>query len=55
MVFNVKKECLEETSEYGVLSNVGHLDWRFIKDGCEEIIYGLSEYGKPPVLIYPKP
>lgn len=27
----------------------------YTKDGCEEIIYGLNEYGHPPGLIYPRP
>lgn len=37
------------TMEKGRMYNV------FEKEGCEKILWGLSEYRKPPTLVYPRP
>lgn len=54
-IYNCRTGRLELPGEYTILSTMGNLDWRFVKDGFKTITYGLNECGKPPVLIYPYP
>ena len=54
-IYNCKTGKLELPGEFTILSTMGNLDWRYVKEGCETVIYGLNEVGKPPVLIHPKP
>ncbi len=55
MVLNTKTMKLELPSKYTILSTMGNLDFRYVKEGYKTIIYGLYECNKPPVWIEPKP
>lgn len=54
-IYNCKTGKMELPGEFTILSTMGNLDWRFLKDGFKTIVYGLNECGKPPVFIYPRP
>ena len=51
---NKKFEYQLSTYDYFTTVMGGGLDIRFLKDG-KEIVWGLSENGKPPTLISPRP
>ena len=51
MVF---KDGMYHHAEGYLLSSLGNLDYRYIKDG-KEICFGLHEKNKPSTLIYPRP
>ena len=55
MIYNTKKSCLEEPGKYEIISTMGNMDYRYIKEGFKSIHYGLYEAGKSPVWFYPKP
>ncbi len=55
MVYNFKTEKLTSLVGSSILSSMGTLEYIYVKQGYKNIIYGLNEAYKPPVLIYPKP
>lgn len=54
MVMNSKTRKLEAFNGE-ILSTMYNLDYWYVKEGCEPIIYGLYEADKPPVWHWPKP
>lgn len=52
-VMNTNTMELERTDKH-IISTMVNLDHRYFKDG-NQIIFGLSEKGKPCTLIYPRP
>lgn len=55
MIYNTKTSKLEPCGKYDILSTMGNLDFRYVKEGYKTISYGLYEANKPPVWFYPKP
>jgi len=53
---NKKWAYIEDNSGYNFSTMLsGWIDYRYLKDGEHEIIFGLSEREKPPTLCYPRP
>lgn len=54
-IYNTKKMCLEKCDNNNhTISTMVNLDYRYLK-GDDIFTFGLSEYGKPPTLIHPRP
>lgn len=55
MVYDTKLGVLKIPGKYDIISTMGYLDFRYVKDGYKTISYGLYEADKPPVWFAPKP
>lgn len=54
MIWDHKTQSNVMPSKYEILSTMGNLDFRYVKDN-HLIMWGLNEHKKPPTLIWPRP